>query len=101
MGYEATLADHSPNLLDIARAEFGEELIREIVESDVRDLSRWPANTFDSTIGLGPSPRDTSRNHSTSQSPLRKQGLHQQSSRQPMVCTGWEEQIESPRKRTS
>ena len=54
MGYQATLADLSPNLLDIARAEFGEELIREIVEADVQDLSRWPANTFDSTIALGP-----------------------------------------------
>lgn len=54
MGYQATLADLSPNLLDIARAEFGEELIREIVEADVRDLSQWPDNTFDSTIALGP-----------------------------------------------
>lgn len=54
MGYQATLADLSPNLLDIARAEIGEELIREIVEADVRDLSRWQANTFHSTIALGP-----------------------------------------------
>ncbi|WP_442781149.1 class I SAM-dependent methyltransferase [Arthrobacter sp. FX8] len=54
MGYQATLADLSPNLLDIARAEFGEDRIREIVEADVRDLSRWSDNTFDSTIALGP-----------------------------------------------
>lgn len=54
MGYLATLADLSPNLLDIARAEFDEELIREIVEADVRDLSQWPDNTFDSAIALGP-----------------------------------------------
>jgi ubiquinone/menaquinone biosynthesis C-methylase UbiE len=40
--------------LDIARRQVGEELIHEIAEADVRDLSHWPANRFDTTIALGP-----------------------------------------------
>lgn len=53
-GYEVTLADLSPNLLDIARQQLGDGVAQDIVEADVRDLSRWPAGTFDATIALGP-----------------------------------------------
>lgn len=53
-GYEVTLADLSPNLLELARQQLGPGVASEIVEADVRDLSRWPSGAFDATLALGP-----------------------------------------------
>lgn len=54
IGLNVSLADLSPNLLDIARRELPEGAVSEIVEADVRDLSRWSEDAFDATIALGP-----------------------------------------------
>lgn len=58
LGHEVTLADLSPPLLEDARervasSEFRER-IREIVEADARDLSRWNDDEFDVALCLGP-----------------------------------------------
>lgn len=53
-GYDVTLADLSPNLLELARRQLGPGVATEIVEADVRDLSRWPTGRFDATLALGP-----------------------------------------------
>ena len=58
-GYRVTLADVSPNLLDIARSRLGADPARsdavdEITEADARDLSRWPDQSFDAVLSLGP-----------------------------------------------
>jgi len=58
-GYRVTLADLSPELLDIARARLlarhaSGGSIAEITEVDARDLSRWPNACFDAVLSLGP-----------------------------------------------
>jgi len=58
-GYGVTLADVSPDLLDIARSRLGGDPARpgaidEITEADARDLSRWPDQSFDALLSLGP-----------------------------------------------
>jgi S-adenosylmethionine-dependent methyltransferase len=58
-GYRVTLADVSPDLLDIARSRLGGDPARpggldEITEADARDLSRWPDQAFDAVLSLGP-----------------------------------------------
>ena len=57
-GYQVVLADLSPNLLDIARAEISkaglEARIEAFVEADARDLNRWPDDAFDAVLSLGP-----------------------------------------------
>lgn len=57
-GHRVTLADLSPKLLEIARARIEEsgagELVEEIVEADACDLSRWPYESFDAALSLGP-----------------------------------------------
>jgi SAM-dependent methyltransferase len=54
-GFDVSLADLSPNLLELARRHLaGKPNIREIVEADARDLSRWPDATFAATLALGP-----------------------------------------------
>ncbi len=53
-----TLADLSPELLDIARDRIAEAgvgaLVEDIIEADARDLSRWPDGAFDTALSLGP-----------------------------------------------
>lgn len=51
-GFRVTLADAVPELLDIARERV--RGIEEIVTADARDLSRWPDNSFDAVLCLGP-----------------------------------------------
>lgn len=51
-GFHVTLADAVPELLDIARERVPE--IEEIVTADARDLSRWPDNSFDAVLCMGP-----------------------------------------------
>lgn len=53
-GYRVTLADLSPNLIELARQRLRSDLIEEIVEADARDLGRWPDDSFDATLVLGP-----------------------------------------------
>ncbi|GAA1645083.1 class I SAM-dependent methyltransferase [Actinoplanes couchii] len=56
-GLRVTLADLSPNLLELAAehlTETGTTGVDEIVQADVRDLSRWPDATFAATLALGP-----------------------------------------------
>ncbi len=54
-GFQVSLADLSPNLLDLAREHLaGAPNVHEIVEADARDLSRWPDATFAATLALGP-----------------------------------------------
>lgn len=53
-GYRVTLADLSPNLLELARERLNSELIEEIVEADARDLTRWSDNSFDAALVFGP-----------------------------------------------
>lgn len=70
-GYRVTLADISPDLLDIARSRLGADpaesgAVDEITEADARDLSRWPDQSFDAVLSLGPfyhltDPNDRSR----------------------------------------
>jgi len=50
-GHRVTLADLSPDLLDIAR-ERGR--VDDLVVTDARDLSTWPDGTFDAVLALGP-----------------------------------------------
>ena len=54
LGYQVTLADLSPNLLELAREHLGPDVVADIVEADIRDLSRWPSGFFDATLALGP-----------------------------------------------
>jgi len=58
-GYRVTLADISPELLDIARSRLGGDPVRpgaidEITQADARDLSRWRDQSFDAVLSLGP-----------------------------------------------
>ncbi len=57
-GHTVVLADLSPHLLDLARAHIAEsparEQVKEIVQTDVRDLSHWADETFDAVLCLGP-----------------------------------------------
>ena len=53
-GNDVTLADLSPELLDIARARPDRDRMAEITEADARDLSRWPDAAFDHVLALGP-----------------------------------------------
>lgn len=57
-GHRVTLADLSPELLDIARDRIAEAgvgaLVEDIIEADARDLSRWPDGAFDTALSLGP-----------------------------------------------
>ncbi|HEY2792809.1 MAG TPA: class I SAM-dependent methyltransferase [Micromonosporaceae bacterium] len=50
-GQRATLADLSPNLLEIARRR---GRIEDIAETDARDLSAWADDAFDAVLALGP-----------------------------------------------
>ena len=57
-GHRVVLADLSRGLLEIARREVAiagvGDLVEAIVEADARDLSRWPAGSFDAVLALGP-----------------------------------------------
>ncbi len=57
-GNTVVLADLSPNLLEIARGKIDEakvsSQVRGITVADVCDLSRWPDDTFDAVLCLGP-----------------------------------------------
>ncbi|HEX2219026.1 MAG TPA: class I SAM-dependent methyltransferase, partial [Gemmatimonadales bacterium] len=53
-GYRVTLADLSPNLLELARKRLRSDRIEEIVEADARDLARWSDDSFDATLVFGP-----------------------------------------------
>ena len=61
-GYRVTLADLSPELLDIARSRLRARdpsdplpgAVEAIVEADARDLSQWPDDAFDAILCLGP-----------------------------------------------
>jgi SAM-dependent methyltransferase len=57
-GHRVVLADLSPGLLEIARREIAAaglgERVEAILEVDARDLSRWPAESFDAVLALGP-----------------------------------------------
>ena len=53
-GLEVSLADLSPDLLEIARANLAPGSVRETVEADARNLSRWGADEFDAVVCLGP-----------------------------------------------
>jgi len=57
-GHHVTLADLSPDLLDIARDRIAQAgvgaLVEDIIEADARDLTRWPDNSFDAALSLGP-----------------------------------------------
>jgi len=57
-GHRVTLADLSPDLLDIARDRIAAAgvgaLVEDIVEADARDLARWPDDSFDAALSLGP-----------------------------------------------
>ena len=56
--HRVVLADLSPKLLEIAREKILEarvnELVEEVVEANVCDLSRWSSASFDAVICLGP-----------------------------------------------
>ena len=54
LGWDVTLADLSPDLLAVARDELPPGTVREVVEVDARDLSRWPTDAFDAVLALGP-----------------------------------------------
>ena len=57
-GHRVVLADLSPELLEIAKtnikASSAGNRIEEICETDARDLSRWPNESFDAVLCLGP-----------------------------------------------
>ncbi|MEW1960171.1 class I SAM-dependent methyltransferase [Kineococcus sp. NPDC059986] len=55
-GLEVSLADLSPNLLDLAREHLAERGVQvgEVVQADARDLTRWSAASFDAVLALGP-----------------------------------------------
>ena len=52
------LADLSPAMLEIARREIAAagvwDRVDEIAEADARDLARWPSESFDAVVALGP-----------------------------------------------
>jgi ubiquinone/menaquinone biosynthesis C-methylase UbiE len=56
--HRVVLADLSPESLAIARVKINESgeaaNVEEIVEADACDLSRWPDNSFDAVLSLGP-----------------------------------------------
>ena len=56
--HHVVLADLSPELLAVARvklSEAGETAnVEEIVQADACDLSRWPDNSFDAVLSMGP-----------------------------------------------
>jgi len=54
LGWDVTLADLSPDLLAIAREELPPGTVRDLVQVDARDLSRWADDTFDAVVSLGP-----------------------------------------------
>jgi S-adenosylmethionine-dependent methyltransferase len=57
-GCHVTLADLSPNLLDIARQKIQEygvgQQVEEVANVDACDLQRWPDEAFDFVLCLGP-----------------------------------------------
>jgi SAM-dependent methyltransferase len=57
-GHRVTLLDLSPHCLELAeewaRLAGVEGQIEDMVEADVRDLSRWPDESFDAVLLLGP-----------------------------------------------
>jgi len=57
-GYRVVLADLSPALLEVARAQVAESgmsaMVEAIVEADARDLSPWADASFDAVLSLGP-----------------------------------------------
>ncbi len=57
-GYRVVLADLSPALLEIAKEKIAQSGVASNVESvtvaDARDLSRWPDDSFDAVLSLGP-----------------------------------------------
>jgi SAM-dependent methyltransferase len=57
-GYQVVLADLSPELLTIARAQIADagvgQRVEAIVEADACDLCRWPDASFDAIVCLGP-----------------------------------------------
>src|SRR2546427_932325 len=57
-GHHVVLADLSPAMLEIARREVAAanvaDHVEAIAEADARDLSRWPAESFDAVLALGP-----------------------------------------------
>jgi SAM-dependent methyltransferase len=57
-GHPVVLADLSPKLLAIAREQVAaagvSTNVREIVEADARDLSRWADASFDAVLSMGP-----------------------------------------------
>ncbi|MEZ0447639.1 class I SAM-dependent methyltransferase [Cellulomonas sp. ICMP 17802] len=54
LGWDVSLADLSPELLAIAASSLPAGTVREVVEIDARDLSRWGDHTFDAVLSLGP-----------------------------------------------
>lgn len=56
LGYEATLADLSPDLLEVARrqAEIANVTLAEVVEANAVDLSRFGDGSFDAALCMGP-----------------------------------------------
>ncbi len=60
LGHRVTLADLSPELLDIARARIAaapeavRALIEDVAEADACDLARWESASFDAALSLGP-----------------------------------------------
>jgi len=60
LSHRVTLADLSPELLDIARARIAaapesvRALIEDVVEADACDLARWGDASFDAALSLGP-----------------------------------------------
>ncbi len=57
-GFRVTLADLSPNLLEIAKRKIQEydasKKVEEVVNVDACDLHRWPDGAFDVVVCLGP-----------------------------------------------
>jgi ubiquinone/menaquinone biosynthesis C-methylase UbiE len=56
--HRVVLADLSPELLEIARdkirqAKVGDN-VKQVIEADARDLSRWGSDSFDAVLCLGP-----------------------------------------------
>jgi S-adenosylmethionine-dependent methyltransferase len=54
LGLRVSLADLSPDMLELAREFTAGAGLEEIVQADARDLSRWPDGTFAATLALGP-----------------------------------------------
>jgi SAM-dependent methyltransferase len=57
-GHRVTLAELSPRLIGIARRQIEaagvQQQVEEAVQTDARDLSRWPEASFDAVLALGP-----------------------------------------------